>query len=384
MLKTSTKVKVLIIGGGLSGLHTAYELNQRGVPFQLIEARQRLGGRILSKTPITHRQPEDQNYSNPAFDLGPSWFWPHQSRIQALLGKLGLLDDVYEQAYAGHALYEDHSGHIHQGFNGASMRGSYRIKGGINAIITQLDRHLPSNTCLTQSTATQITFAQQALTTHVISNNEKYEIKSDFVVLALPPRLAAHSIQFTPQLSRQRLTQLKSIGTWMAAHAKVAVLYSNPFWQNQGLSGDAISQKGPLQEIHDASSADNTIFGLIGFVSVSAQDRHDKYDDLRSAIITQLIRLFGDAAASPLDVYIKDWAFDPFTSTIEDRQQMMFHPSDTLEPILESGWDKRLIWSGSETAGMGERNNGYLEGALEASERSLNILTKALKSTNGL
>ena len=39
---------IVIIGGGISGLHTAYQLQKRGIDFILIEARDRLGGRILS------------------------------------------------------------------------------------------------------------------------------------------------------------------------------------------------------------------------------------------------------------------------------------------------------------------------------------------------
>lgn len=38
------QTKVLIIGGGLSGLHTAYELHKRGVNFLLMEARDRFWG----------------------------------------------------------------------------------------------------------------------------------------------------------------------------------------------------------------------------------------------------------------------------------------------------------------------------------------------------
>ena len=375
----SQNTSVLIIGGGLSGLHSAYKLNKYGISYQLIEARQRLGGRILSKTAEAQNQNKHLDQPNAAFDLGPSWFWPHQVRMQSLLRELNLLADVFEQSHIGNGLYEDHNGIIHQGFNDASMRGSYRIEGGIQRIISLLTRQIPDDTCLTQATATEITFQQQTLTTRVKTNNKVHCIVSDFVVLALPPRLAAHSLHFMPQLSTKRMSQLKNIGTWMAGHAKVAVLYSNAFWLDQGLCGDAISQQGPLQEIHDASTPQASAYGLIGFVSVSAKDRLDKYDELRSAIVAQLIRLFGEAAASPIEILIKDWAFDPFTSTLDDREQMLFHPSSTLDPILEPGWDGRLIWSGTETAGMSERNNGYLEGALEASERSINTIISKLK-----
>ena len=362
------------MGGGLSGLHTAHELHKRGIEFRLLEARHRMGGRILSKSPQIN--PVDSTVA--AFDLGPSWFWPHQKRIQALLKELKLNQAIFEQPELGANLYEDHNGSIVQGITGTSMRGSYRIKGGLQGIIANLIEKLADTAYLTASTVKQITYQNEILKTQIISNDELWNINSDFVVLALPPRLAAKSLQFNPQLSPSRLTQLKNIGTWMAAHAKVAILYNEPFWTNQGLSGNVISQLGPLQEIHDANTPQSKPYGLIGFVGIDANDRLNKNDQLRAEIVTQLVRLFGDAAASPIEMYLKDWAFDIHTATEEDREFMLFHPSSTFDEKTEVNWDGRLIWSGTETAGTGERNNGYLEGALEASERTINTLMARL------
>ena len=41
--------EVVIVGGGMAGLATAYELSRRGVPFALFEAGPRLGGVVLSE-----------------------------------------------------------------------------------------------------------------------------------------------------------------------------------------------------------------------------------------------------------------------------------------------------------------------------------------------
>ena len=58
-------VDTMIIGGGLSGIYAAYLLSQRNKPFVVLEARERIGGRILC--------PEHQEFFS---DLGPSWYWP--------------------------------------------------------------------------------------------------------------------------------------------------------------------------------------------------------------------------------------------------------------------------------------------------------------------
>lgn len=71
---------IAIIGGGLSGLYAAFLLEQRGIDYILLEARDRLGGRIaVAKSLVDQnasRQSVDHEKSNDGFDLGPSWFWP--------------------------------------------------------------------------------------------------------------------------------------------------------------------------------------------------------------------------------------------------------------------------------------------------------------------
>ncbi|MEM1154111.1 MAG: hypothetical protein AAGI44_08210 [Pseudomonadota bacterium] len=49
--------------------------------------------------------------------------------------------------------------------------------------------------------------------------------------------------------------ELGGVPTWMAGQAKVVAVYESPFWRDSGFSGDAMSRKGPLIEIHDASPA---------------------------------------------------------------------------------------------------------------------------------
>jgi monoamine oxidase len=64
-----TDTQVAIVGGGLSGLNTARLIGEAGADFQLFEARDRLGGRILTVD-------ETGAPSGDGFDLGPSWIWP--------------------------------------------------------------------------------------------------------------------------------------------------------------------------------------------------------------------------------------------------------------------------------------------------------------------
>jgi hypothetical protein len=56
-------------------------------------------------------------------------------------------------------------------------------------------------------------------------------------------------------------------------------------------------------------------------------------------------------------------------------QQNGGHASAAFNQVTEADWKHQLIWSGTETAGLGQqRNNGYLEGALESSFRTLGLI----------
>jgi len=70
---------IIVIGGGLAGLAAAQQLAAAGRTVLLLEARDRLGGRVL-----TRRVP---GLSHP-IELGPEWI-DHSSSIAALLSQLG-------------------------------------------------------------------------------------------------------------------------------------------------------------------------------------------------------------------------------------------------------------------------------------------------------
>ncbi len=365
---------MLIIGGGLSGLHTAYKLHNLGIKFKLLEARNRLGGRILS-----HNLNCTSYHSElAAIDLGPSWFWPGQAYIENLLHELKLSEKIFSQASAGDTLYEDAQGSIQRGVGGISMAGSYRLQGGIQRIIATLSNSIPSNSVLDNATATQIRKDNNYLSTTFSSKQQHNEISSKYIVLALPPRVAVATITFDPTFTKSRKEQLNNVATWMAAHAKFVCLYDKPFWREQGLSGDVISHLGPLQEIHDASSQNGELHALFGFVSVPARHRKKREDELRTLAIAQLSRLFGDAASKPIGTYLKDWANDPFTSTDLDQEPLTHHPANNIVSITEDAWDNKLIWSGTESADYRKHNNGFLEGAVEASTNTISILKTQL------
>jgi len=329
-------VDTIIIGGGLSGLYAAYLLSQRNKSFVVLEARERMGGRILSR--------EHQGLFS---DLGPSWYWPEVNpKMAHLIQALGLKG--YRQFEEGMGRYQIPNGAVHT-VRGYPMQPScWRLSGGMTALITKLREHIPENTIRPNHPVCTI-------------------FSTGKVILALPPRLAAATILFTPDLSHNLTQAMLRMGTWMAGQAKFCALYQEPFWRQTGLSGYGFSERGPMGEIHDGSNNGQGPYGLTGFLGIPAVQRNHQ-QLLTEAILSQLAMIFGKPAAQPTAVFYQDWARERFTATRFDQPPMYQHPLYHPPAGKPSIWDGTIHFAGTETA---DQHGGYLEGALTAAERAV-------------
>ncbi|PAV24730.1 amine oxidase [Tamilnaduibacter salinus] len=337
---------IAIVGGGLAGVGLAEQLHRQGVDYQLFEARDRLGGRI-----------ESTAYDGARFDLGPAWFWHIQPRLTAACERFGI--HVFEQFSDGELLFEDSGRQVHRGLGFASMAGSLRIDGGASALIDALSRDLPT-TRLHLDAAVQSVSKQGSLQ---LKNGSTWQARR--IILAIPPRIAAQ-LRFDPELTADQRQRLTRTPTWMAGQAKFIAIYEAPFWRQEGLSGDAMSQSGPLMEIHDASPAAGRPGALFGFFSVPASARKANREALVSASLAQLGRLFGSRAEKPVKTVIRDWATEPDTATDADQGFGMEHPSTEITGRIQSIWHGQVLFGASE---MAPQFGGYMEGALEQAQR---------------
>ena len=163
----------------------------------------------------------------------------------------------------------------------------------------------------------------------------------------------------------------------MAGHAKFISFFDAPFWRAEGFSGEAISQRGPLMEIHDASPNSSGPFALFGFVGTPPSQRKALGKTLIEEALAQLQRLFGDAMRNPLAYHLQDWAQDTFTSTELDLVPPNHHPRYGYSPDIFDLWDGLLLLSGTETAG---HYGGFLEGALDSSVRTVRKVSSVIQN----
>lgn len=323
-------VEIAIVGAGLSGLALARLLLADGRDVAVLEARNRPGGRVLSQH---------------GYDLGPAWIWPHNHRMLTLADTLGVR--TFPQFGDGRLVFEDAQGHVRRDIDMATMGGALRIDGGLDRITDALAETLGPALRLGHRVERVIEG-----NTGVTVSGDGFSLQAGNAVLALPPRIARGLGLSAPD-----------VPTWMAGHAKLIAIYDTAFWRGAGLNGDAISHRGPLAEIHDASPADGSQGALFGFAVPGAAGQPGFETDA----LAQLGRLFGADAARPAMTYVKDWSADRATATSADLVPPSSHPE--YRPIASQS---RLLFAGTEAA---PTEGGFLEGALAAAEAAYRHLS---------
>lgn len=365
-MTTTDHYRVIIIGAGLSGLYAAWKLKAQQRHQQdvlILEARARTGGRILS--------PRVTNHADSCIDVGPAWVWPEfQPRVKALLSQLDI--KVFKQYCQGAMLYDLGTGKVER-FNGQSAhQHSYRIAGGAGQLITALQSGLTGvaielNTSVT-SIKQQHTASEATLAVVTQQNDTIKTVTANTVIVALPPRIAAKTIVFDPPLDAAQFRLWQSTPTWMAGHCKMVFVYDTPFWREQNLSGEVLSQRGPLAEIYDGSPEDESAYALTSFVGLSPAERKQiDHSQLKTLCLEQLQHLFGDASQQVQDIHIKDWSLDAHTTIDLDLQGNGHHPQYPLNQS-RGCWNDKIILAGSEVA---PEHGGYIEGALESAELAI-------------
>jgi monoamine oxidase len=190
------------------------------------------------------------------------------------------------------------------------------------------------------------------------------ELRAKRAIVAVPPALAGRIVYHPPvPAMRDQLTQRMPLGTV----AKCFAVYDRPFWREDGLSGQAGSDRGPVRVIFDNSPPDGSPGVLLGFLEgrrareLGATDP----DTRRRAVLDTFARLFGERAGRPERYVERSWAEEEWTRGCYG---CYFPPG---------GWTSyghllrrpvgRLHWAGAETATVW---NGYMDGAVSSGERA--------------
>lgn len=322
----------------------------------VLEARSRVGGRMLSVASGRHR-----------IDLGATWFWPNERRVSALVGEVGL--DVFAQHLDGDMMYEPDTGAQRVAGNQLDVE-SGRFAEGAQSVPEALAELLADGTLRFDEPVRSVRSVGDRL--HVDAGRSLWAASD--VVLAVPPATAVASID-VDRLDAGVRAVAAATPVWMGASVKAVVRYERPFWRDAGLAGAAFSHVGPLREIHDMSGRDGTPAALFGF----AQPGVGEPAPTRDAVLGQLEAVFGSPAGSPLELWIHDWRGERFTvapGTLGLRDYSTYGHPVFRRPSLAG----RLHWASTETSSTAP---GHIEGALAAAERAAAAVLRRSISDDG-
>jgi monoamine oxidase len=438
---------VCIVGAGFAGLTAAWRLAQAGRTVVVLEARDRIGGRVWTD-PLSDGTP---------IDRGGAWLGPGQDRLYALAAEMGvgtyptfaagahlLLRQGRLHRYRGliprgvgwaglvglglairridalarrvpleapwtapgaaaldarsigswidsswnvpssaarellrttaielftadpsevsllHVLFHIHSagGFARQ----TSIEGGVqqdRIAGGMQTVVDRVAARLGES--VRRSTPVR-EIRQDASGVEVFS--DRVTVRATRAVVAIPPVLAA-DITWTPRLPPERallLQRLPAGWTW-----KFALVYDEPFWRTDGLSGQSLAPSSALAITIDACGATAPPGILNTFAVGSDAEALARLDppERRRTVIAEMVTRFGPKAAGIRDFVEQEWASEEWT-----RGCFMSHYAPGVmselghlvrEPV------GRVHWAGTETSAV---MNGFIDGAVRSGERA--------------
>lgn len=341
--------RVAIIGAGLSGITLAYELEKTGIRSLILEASDRLGGRIHT----------EKGVNGTPLELGATWFATNHMALTSLIGELSL--QKFKQFSSGVSIFQTRSFEPPQKFyTPESESPSYRIAGGTQVIIDTLAAKLERSVIIKGCKVVKLEEVAHGLTIHAASG-EVFE--AERVCIAIPPALAGASIELPKEISPYVRGTLPTVHTWMSGSIKFVLEYKTPFWRSNGLSGSLFSHAGIVVEMYDHTNFEENRFGFTGFLNpgAAAYNVHKR----KELVLRQLIELFGEDFADPLLYLDKVWDNEFIVSgkqIIESPHQNNGHPVFQIAHLKD-----KLFFSGTETV---SHFGGYMEGAVYAAVKT--------------
>lgn len=335
-----TKHSVMIVGAGLTGLSIAHLLAKKGINIKILEAQDRVGGRIQTlfedgKAPV---------------EMGATW-------VHAIPEWLDFLKEIGVELFdqdMGTKAWVDY-GQQKMAIDIPPQEPMYRVAGGTHQIIEKLKTHLSDDTIQLGTKVSQIAQTEDGI---LVKTNQG-ELLADKVILTLPPKLLANTIQFQPELDMDYLHLASDCGTWMEYSTKFAIRFKEKFLNDVPYT--MFSQSGLIQEMYDHTSADGKTFALKGFLNPRVL--HWTQERRQASVLSELRSVYGDQFPIEFEYIDKIWVDDEFVSGRSFDYSPPKHRNG--ESLLRNAqWNDKLIFAGTETSPL---YPGYMEGAFFSS-----------------
>lgn len=442
-------VDIVVVGGGVAGLFAARTVARAGKSVVVLEARDRVGGRVFSV-----------EVAGCAVELGGTWTGPGQDRVKALAAELGI--DVVEHQPDGAGVYlsaterrvsDPNTGRrgvvgavasdaalveaarrldamaetvpvdtpwtaerarewdiqtfavwaegnltpavnealtrLHEAYMGEATQVSLlntlcymRANGGFagllgldgdphdNEVFVGGAQQLADGLAGELGDALRLGHVARAISHSddgVTVSGDGFSVAARRAIIAMPPTLAGR-LAYDPPLPplRDHLTQRMPI----RGKIRIAVVYDEPFWRRDGLSGATMTPMVTAWAAHSTNQC-GIISGLIS-IKASRDLSIRPADERRGIILDELVRAYGSDAAEPIGYRELYWEAEEFSRGC----------NSTMPPGVWTAYGQALRpaigvihWAGAE---LTLKFPGQIEGALLSGEETVQAVLATL------
>ncbi|MEC7918465.1 MAG: FAD-dependent oxidoreductase [Candidatus Neomarinimicrobiota bacterium] len=228
----SNTKKVIIVGAGMSGLVAGYELARAGHDVRILEARDRIGGRVL-----TIRSPFSNNHFA---EGGAARIKPSHNLTIGYANHFNLdLDPFYATSgdyinmSNGNREIITNNTYLNTSYGSVLRKEYMKIRGGSDLLPNAFSNSSTLNNKIYLGTpVTSIVQQNNSITVQTSNGNQFIADK----VLCTVPLTVLNKIQFTPSLSSEKQTAMNG-GYRYAPSTRIYMQFQNRFWENESLSG---------------------------------------------------------------------------------------------------------------------------------------------------